>query len=192
MKLKFSAGFGSLIIDPYMTQSSQIGEILLNRYYNPVLNVALNVEDVRHNEFTNYDKLTLEVKTNGAISPSDAVSLASGLLRDMFEVFINFDEKLLSSSINSRVNMPIESNKIKVSDDMLLKPISEFEFSVRTWNCMQSMGIKYVGELVSKSERDLLKRKNFGRKSLNEVKEVLSQYGLFLASDSSDENEDAD
>lgn len=187
--LTFKSGFGSFVIDPYTEKSGEIGEIKLNVNYSPVQNVFFKVENTVHNEFADYEKLFLDVKTNGVITPKESISLAAALVRDMLSSFVDFDEYILSSATSGKTGAVLTSSPLSGqinNEDVLSRPISDFEFSVRTWNCMQSMGIKYVGELVSKSEKDLLRRKNFGRKSLNEVKEVLLKCNLSLSKDDED------
>src|ERR1700675_4519341 len=122
---------------------------------------------------TDYDKLTLEVWTNGAISPQDAIGHAAKLLKDHMTIFINFEE------ITEATEEPAERSLDRVSDQ-LNRSVEELELSVRSYNCLKNAGIQTIGELVQKSESEMLRRKHFGRKSLNEIKEILSTMGLSL------------
>jgi DNA-directed RNA polymerase subunit alpha len=122
---------------------------------------------------TDYDKLTLEVWTNGAISPQDAIGHAAKLLKDHMTIFINFEE------IPEAVDAPEERSMDRISDQ-LNRSVEELELSVRSYNCLKNAGIQTIGELVQKSESEMLRTKNFGRKSLNEIKEILAGMGLAL------------
>ena len=125
---------------------------------------------------TDYDKLTLEVWTNAGIDPVDAVAISAKILRDQLSVFLNFEDK----DAPTEVKPAATSGGAGVANEALLKPVSELELSVRSANCLQNANIKYIYELVSKTEGEMLRTKNFGRKSLNEIKEVLASRGLTL------------
>ena len=131
------------------------------------------VTNARVGQATDYDRLTLEVWTNGAIFPEDAVAIAAKILKVQLQIFINFEEGL-EPQIEEK---PAEEAK---TNENLNRRVDELELSVRSANCLQNANIKYIGELVQKSEMEMLKTKNFGRKSLNEIKEILSEMGLGL------------
>ena len=141
--------------------------------HSPVRKVNFTVEAARLGQMTDYDKLTLEVWTNGAISPQDAIGHAAKLLKDHMTIFINFEE------ITEATEEPAERSLDRVSDQ-LNRSVEELELSVRSYNCLKNAGIQTIGELVQKSESEMLRTKNFGRKSLNEIKEILQTMGLAL------------
>jgi DNA-directed RNA polymerase subunit alpha len=134
--------------------------------------VTYNVEDTRVGQITDYDKLTLYVETNGVVTPEDAVAFASRILQDQLQVFINFDEPQEQPEKKEEEELPFNKN--------LLRKVEELELSVRSANCLKNDNIVYIGDLVQKSESDMLRTPNFGRKSLNEIKEVLTGMGLYL------------
>jgi DNA-directed RNA polymerase subunit alpha len=147
------------------------GIIPLDAFFSPVRKVNYTVSHARVGQQTDYDKLELEVWTDGSVRPEDAVAFASKILKDQLSIFINFDE-----SLEPEVHEPIiEKDKI---NDNLYRTVDELELSVRSANCLQNAGIKYIGELVQKTEAEMLRTKNFGRKSLNEIKEILTEMGL--------------
>ncbi len=133
--------------------------------------VNFTVEAARLGQMTDYDKLTIEVWTNGAISPQDSIGHAAKLLKDHMTIFINFEE------ITEAAEEPAERSLDRVSDQ-LNRSVEELELSVRSYNCLKNAGIQTIGELVQKSESEMLRTKNFGRKSLNEIKEILQTMGL--------------
>lgn len=152
-----------------------IGWIYLDTLFSPVQRVNYTVTNSRVGKRTDYDRLTLEVWTNSGVTPSDAVSLAAKILKDQLTVFLNFvEEEELTGVEGQKVGRKNPSN------DALLRPVSDLELSVRSANCLQNASIKYIWELVSKTEGEMLRTKNFGRKSLNEIKELLSTMGLGL------------
>jgi DNA-directed RNA polymerase subunit alpha len=131
------------------------------------------VEDARVGQATDYERLTLEVSTNGTVTPQDAIGLASKLLRDHLAIFMNFEE----------AEVAVEEEAVAVDDRLgehLARSVEELELSVRSYNCLKNANIRTIGELVQKSEAEMLKTKNFGRKSLNEIKEILGEMGLSL------------
>jgi DNA-directed RNA polymerase subunit alpha len=135
--------------------------------------VTYTISNARVGQITDYDRLVLEVWTNGGVLPEDAVSYAAKILKEQLTVFINFDE----------VEEEIEPKKVEEEeqgDDNLYKSVDELELSVRSANCLKNAGIQYIGELVQKTEAEMLKTKNFGRKSLNEIKEILNEMKLNL------------
>jgi DNA-directed RNA polymerase subunit alpha len=176
MELKVARGKGYVsAVDNKELFDLPIGWVFVDTLFSPVYRVNYTVTNARVGKRTDYDKLTLEVWTNAGVDPVDAVAFSAKILRDQLSVFLNFEDE----------DVPVE---VKVSqtqstsptNDALLKPVSELELSVRSANCLQNANIKYIYELVSKTEGEMLRTKNFGRKSLNEIKEILSQMGLGL------------
>jgi len=150
-----------------------IGEILLDALYSPIKKVNYVVTNARVGQITDYDKLTLEVWTDGSVLPEDAVAYAAKILKEQMTPFINFDEE----------PEPVEKEEEEEGEKMnenLFRPVSELELSVRSANCLKNAEITLIGELVQKTEAEMLKTKNFGRKSLNEIKAILSEMGLGL------------
>ncbi|EPZ52331.1 DNA-directed RNA polymerase, alpha subunit [Bacteriovorax sp. BAL6_X] len=152
-----------------------IGWIYLDSLFSPVARVNYTVTNSRVGKRTDFDKLTLEVWTNAGVEPSDAVAYSAKILRDQLAVFLSFEDE---EEITRMETKPKKQQN--TANAALLKPVSELELSVRSANCLQNADIKYIYELVSKTEGEMLRTKNFGRKSLNEIKEVLSQMGLGL------------
>ena len=153
-----------------------LGVIPVDSIFSPILNVASAVSQTRVGQSTDYDKLELTVKTNGAVSPEDAIAFAARILTDQLSVFINFDDP-------AQISAPAEDDKVKDAlpfDPKLLKHVDELELSVRANNCLKNDKINWLGELVQKTEADMLKTPNFGRKSLNEIKNQLESMGLGL------------
>ncbi|MBP9673502.1 MAG: DNA-directed RNA polymerase subunit alpha [Bacteriovoracaceae bacterium] len=150
-----------------------LGWIYMDTLYSPVQRVNYTVTNSRVGKRTDYDKLTLEVWTNAGVTPEDAVSFSAKILREQLSIFLNFKDE--ESAIDN--SKPVSNTPI---NDFLLKPVSELELSVRSANCLQNANIKYIYELVSKTEGEMLRTKNFGRKSLNEIKEILTNMGLGL------------
>src|SRR5690606_23968193 len=140
--------------------------------FSPVRKVAYKVENSRVGQVTDYDKLAMQVETNGAVRPEDAVALAARILQDQLQLFINFEEPKQIREEERASELPFNKN--------LLRKVDELELSVRSANCLKNDNIVYIGDLVQKSEAEMLRTPNFGRKSLNEIKEVLSQMGLHL------------
>jgi DNA-directed RNA polymerase subunit alpha len=137
-----------------------------------VRRVAYRVEPTRVGQVTDYDKLVLSVETDGTVAPEDAVALAARILQDQLQLFINFDEPRERKVEEERDDLPFNRN--------LLRKVDELELSVRSANCLKNDNIVYLGDLVQKSEQEMLRTPNFGRKSLNEIKEVLTSMGLGL------------
>lgn len=153
-------------------EEAPVGLIPIDSVFSPVRKVSYEVEDTRVGQITDYDKLTLHVETNGVISPEDAVAYAARILQDQLQVFVNFEEPQEKSSREDAQELPFNRN--------LLRKVEELELSVRSANCLKNDNIIYIGDLVQKSESDMLRTPNFGRKSLNEIKEVLTNMGLHL------------
>ncbi|MDL1871170.1 DNA-directed RNA polymerase subunit alpha [Deltaproteobacteria bacterium PRO3] len=173
VEMKVKMGKGYVAAEFNKTEGDPVGTIAIDALFGPILKVNYNVTNARVGRSTDYDRLTLEVWTDGSVLPEDAVAYASKILKDQLSIFINFEEE-------------VEPEVIEVSEDRpsfnenLSKRVDELELSVRSANCLQNANIKYIGELVQKSESEMLKTKNFGRKSLNEIKEILSEMGLGL------------
>lgn len=130
------------------------------------------ITNARVGQRTDYDKLTLEVWTDGSVAPEDAVAFAAKIIKEQVTIFINFDETAEPAEIEEKEEPEFNEN--------LLRPVDELELSVRSFNCLQNAGIRYIGDLVQKTEAEMLKTKNFGRKSLKEIKELLSEMSLEL------------
>ncbi|MBD24065.1 MAG: DNA-directed RNA polymerase subunit alpha [Candidatus Marinimicrobia bacterium] len=153
-------------------EEDPIGMVPVDSIFSPVRRVSYKVENTRVGQQTDYDKLSMTVETNGAIKPEDAVALAARILQDQLRLFINFEEPQAASTERAEEELPFNKN--------LLRKVDELELSVRSANCLKNDNIIYIGDLVQKTEAEMLRTPNFGRKSLNEIKEVLSQMGLHL------------
>lgn len=150
-----------------------VGWLPIDALYSPIMRVNYNVTNARVGQRTDFDKLNLEVWTDGSLKPDDAVGIAAKVLKEQISIFINFEEDL-------EPDLPaLEPVQEKINEN-LLKPVDELELSVRSMNCLQNANIKFIGDLVQKSESEMLKTKNFGRKSLKEIKDVLTDMGLSL------------
>ena len=153
-------------------EDAPVGFIPVDSVFSPVRKVSYDVDTARVGQITDYDKLTLNIETNGVISPEDAVAYAARILQDQLQVFINFEEPQHAEAGEEAQELPFNRN--------LLRRVDELELSVRSANCLKNDNIVYIGDLVQKSEGDMLRTPNFGRKSLNEIKEVLTIMGLHL------------
>ncbi len=173
IEMRLKSGRGYVSADKNFDEDLAIGYIPIDSVHSPVRKVNFTVEAARLGQMTDYDKLTIEVWTNGAISPQDAIGHAAKLLKDHMTIFINFEE------VMETTEEPAERNLDRVSDQ-LNRSVEELELSVRSYNCLKNAGIQTIGELVQKSESEMLRTKNFGRKSLNEIKEILQTMGLAL------------
>ncbi len=171
IQLNVESGKGYVSADQNKN-NDQVGIIAIDALFSPVQNVAYKVENSRVGQITDYDKLVLDIETNGSITPRDALGVAAKILQDQLEVFINFDVAKIDAPVQSEQGDEPRFNK------NLLKTIDELELSVRSYNCLKNEDIIYVGDLVTKSESDMLKTANFGRKSLNELKDNLKNMGL--------------
>ena len=170
MELEVRMGKGYVPADMHEGLDDEIGSVILDASYSPVKKVAYSVEQARVGQMTNYDKLILEVWTDGSVSPEDACAYSAKILKDQLSVFINFDE--LSSETTEEEDDAIDLNP------NLFKSIDELELSVRATNCLKAANIQLVGELVQRTEQAMLKTKNFGRKSLDEIRRVLDSMSL--------------
>jgi DNA-directed RNA polymerase subunit alpha len=151
-----------------------VGTIAIDSIFQPVKRVNFDVSHARVGQRTDYDKLVLELWTTGSVDPQTAVAVASKILKDQLSVFITFEEEE-----ETVVPLPVEGiESIPWYNENLLKTVDELELSVRSANCLKNADIKYIGEMVQKTDQEMLKTKNFGRKSLNEIKEILHSMGL--------------
>ena len=153
-------------------EDAPIGLIPVDSLYSPVKKVSYRVENTREGQVLDYDKLTLTVETDGSIRPEDAVAYAARILQDQLSIFVNFEEP--------KKEVAEESIPELAFNPALLKKVDELELSVRSANCLKNDNIVYIGDLIQKTEAEMLRTPNFGRKSLNEIKEVLAQMGLHL------------
>jgi DNA-directed RNA polymerase subunit alpha len=172
MELTVSIGKGYVPASQNRQEDSQIGLIPVDAIFSPVRKVAYKVDNTRVGQVTDFDKLSMKLETNGAVTPEDAVALAARILQDQLQLFINFDEPTAMSAADREDELPFNKN--------LLRKVDELELSVRSANCLKNDNIIYIGDLVQKTEAEMLRTPNFGRKSLNEIKEVLSHMGLHL------------
>ncbi len=172
MEFTVNTGKGYVAAAANRPEDAPIGLIPIDAIYSPVRRVSYKVEPTRVGQVTDYDKLLLQVETNGTVSPEDSVALAARILQDQLALFINFDEPTAIRSEEPEDDLPFNRN--------LLRKVEELELSVRSANCLKNDNIVYIGDLVQKSEQEMLRTPNFGRKSLNEIKEVLTAMGLAL------------
>ncbi len=170
MELFVETGKGYVPASQNRDEDQPIGVIPIDSIYSPVLNVSYRVENARVGNRTDYDKLILEVTTDGSIVPDDAVALAARIMQDQLRLFVNFEDTPMDRGSSDKTDLPFSPH--------LLKKVDELELSVRSANCLKNDNIVYIGDLVQKTEGEMLKTPNFGRKSLNEIKEVLVNMGL--------------
>jgi DNA-directed RNA polymerase subunit alpha len=173
MEMRLKRGRGYVSADKNFDEDLGLGFIPIDSVHSPVRKVNYTVEAARLGQITDYDKLTLEVWTNGSVLPADAIGLSAKLLKDHMSIFVNFEEEL---------EAPVggEERKPEIKNENLNRSVEELELSVRSYNCLKNANIQSIGELVQKTEAEMLKTKNFGRKSLNEIKEILASMGLGL------------
>lgn len=173
MELTVNVGRGYVPAERNKTPTMPIGTIPIDALFSPIRKVNYTVQNARVGQVTDYDKLTLEVWTNGSVTPPDAVAFAAKILKEQLSIWVNFEESE-ETSYQAVVgdDEPLNEN--------LFRSVEELELSVRSANCLQNANITLIGELVQRSEQDMLKTKNFGRKSLKEIKEILSNMGLSL------------
>jgi len=179
LELTVQNGKGYVAAELQKKEDKQIGLILVDSIFSPVKKVSYNIENSRVGQVTDYDKLTLNVETNGSMEPDDAIAMSARILQEQLQYFINFEEPEIDDKSKE------EESEIKFNRNLLRK-VDELELSVRSANCLRNDNIVYIGDLVQKSENDMLRTPNFGRKSLNEIREVLMQMGLNLGMDISD------
>ena len=174
MEMRLKRGRGYVSADKNFDGDLGIGFIPVDSVHSPVRKVNYIVEAARLGQITDYDKLSIEVWTNGSVLPADAVGLAAKLLKDHMTIFINFEEEMEAESVQ-------DEGRMQLRNENLNRSVEELELSVRSYNCLKNANIQTIGELVQKTEPEMLKTKNFGRKSLNEIKEILAQMGLSWA-----------
>lgn len=172
MELTVSMGKGYRPAAQNRHEDAPIGVIPVDSIFSPVRKVSYKVEDTRVGQITDYDKLILDLETNGTVKPEDAVAFAARILQDQLQVFVNFQEPEAVTKDEVKDELPFSRH--------LLRKVEELELSVRSANCLKNDNIVYIGDLVQKTEADMLRTPNFGRKSLNEIKEVLAGMGLHL------------
>src|SRR5512146_1543275 len=172
IEMRIKSGRGYVGADRNNDEDLPIGYIPIDSVHSPVRKVNYSVESARLGQMTDYDKLTIEVWTNGSVIPADALGLAAKLLKDHMNIFINFEEEVET--------VATEERKPEIRNENLNRSVEELELSVRSYNCLKNANIQTIGELVQKTEAEMLKTKNFGRKSLNEIKEILASMGLSL------------
>jgi DNA-directed RNA polymerase subunit alpha len=172
MEVTVDLGKGYVLADKNKTDEMPIGTIPIDSVFSPIRRVNYTVTPARVGRETDFDRLNLEIWTDGAIQPTDAVAFAAKILKEQLTIFINFEEQAEAPALHVDVPEPLNPN--------LFKSVDELELSVRSANCLQNANIRFIGELVQKTEAEMLKTKNFGRKSLNEIKETLSSLGLSL------------
>lgn len=173
MEMVAKSGKGYVPAEANKEENQPVGFIPLDASFSPIRKVNYVVTQARVGQRTDYDKLTLEVWTDGSVKPEDAVAYAAKILKDQLTLFINFPEE--AEGVEER---PAEEQPLL--NENLYRPVTELELSVRAANCLRNANIRYIGELVQKTEQEMLKTKNFGRKSLNEIKEILQEMGLSL------------
>jgi DNA-directed RNA polymerase subunit alpha len=173
MEMRLKKGRGYISADKNFDEDLGLGFIPIDSVHSPVRKVNYSVEAARLGQITDYDKLSIEIWTNGSVNPQDALGLAAKLLKDHMNIFINFEEEV-------EATLSSEERKPEIRNENLNRSVEELELSVRSYNCLKNANIQTIGELVQKSEAEMLKTKNFGRKSLNEIKEILSSMGLGL------------
>lgn len=173
MEMVVKMGKGYLSTETDKSGDQSIGEIPIDAIFSPIQKVNYVVSNARVGQITDYDKLTLEVWTDGSVTPDDAVAYAAKILKEQMQPFISFEEEPEPLETEPR------DDEEKLNSN-LFRPVSELELSVRSANCLKNANITYIGELVQKTEAEMLKTKNFGRKSLNEIKGILEEMGLSL------------
>jgi DNA-directed RNA polymerase subunit alpha len=175
MEFTVDMGKGYVPAERNRAEDAPIGLIPVDSLYSPVKKVSYRIENTREGQILDYDKLIMTVETNGSISPEDAVAYAARILQDQLQVFVNFEEPRKEETTTAAPQLPF--------NPALLKKVDELELSVRSANCLKNDNIVYIGDLIQKSEAEMLRTPNFGRKSLNEIKEVLASMGLHLGMD---------
>lgn len=173
MELTIKTGRGYVVADRNREEDQSIGSIPIDAIFSPVRKVNYNVTNARVGQQTDFDKLTMEIWTDGSVQPDDALAFAAKILKGQLAIFINFEE-------TAEEELPPEEEEAEKPNENLFRAVDELELSVRSANCLQNANIKYIGELAQRSETEMLKTKNFGRKSLNEIKDILAGMGLSL------------
>jgi len=173
IELVVKRGRGYIPAERNREEGQPIGTIPIDALFSPIRKVNYTVTHSRVGQITDYDRLTMEIWTNGNVAPADALGYAAKILKEQLSVFINFDEEEI-------IPKTPEAPELAKLNENLFKGVDELELSVRSANCLKNADIRYIGDLVQKTETEMLKTKNFGRKSLNEIKEILSEMGLSL------------
>ena len=174
IEMRLKRGRGYVSAERNFDEDLAVGYIPIDSVHSPVKKVNYNVDSARLGQDTDYDKLTVEIWTNGSVRPENAVGLAAKLIKDHMQIFINFEEEPELAEADAE-----EASRMHFNEN-LDRSVDELELSVRSYNCLKNADIRTIRELVQKSEPEMLKTKNFGRKSLNEIKEILSSMGLHL------------
>jgi DNA-directed RNA polymerase subunit alpha len=172
IELVVRLGRGYVPADRNRREGDPVGTVPIDAIFSPVTKVNFTVTNARVGQRTDYDRLVLEITTDGSVRPEDAVAYAARILQEQLTIFVNFEEEQLAGDGDTGGELPLNDNLFRSVDDL--------ELSVRSANCLQNADIRYVGELVQRTEQEMLKTKNFGRKSLNEIKEILHEMGLGL------------
>jgi len=178
MELTVDNGKGYVAASQNRPEDAQIGLVPVDSLFSPVRKVTYKVENARVGQVTDHDKLSLTLETDGSVTPEDALALAARILQDQLQLFINFEEPADTVHEEGASDLPFNKN--------LLRKVDELELSVRSANCLKNDNIIYIGDLVQKTEAEMLRTPNFGRKSLNEIKEVLTNMGLGLGMENPD------
>ncbi|NDE14074.1 DNA-directed RNA polymerase subunit alpha [bacterium] len=176
MEMVVRHGRGYVAAEDNRSEELPADFIAIDSIFAPVRRVAYNVSNARVGQMTDYDKLSLEIWTNGAVRPDDALAYAAKIIKEQLTIFVNFDEAEEEEQRRSEEAKPMSPSL----NDNLFKTVDSLELSVRAANCLENANIKFIGELVTKTEAEMLKTKNFGRKSLNEIKDILAEMGLSL------------
>ncbi len=172
MELNIDSGKGYRPAAMNRHEDDPVGMVPVDSVFSPVRKVSYRVEDTRVGQITNYDKLILDIETDGTVTPEDAVAFSARILQDQLQIFVNFQEPEADEAEAEKDELPFSRH--------MLRKVDELELSVRSANCLKNDNIVYIGDLVQKSESDMLRTPNFGRKSLNEIKEVLTEMDLYL------------
>lgn len=175
MELTVDTGKGYVAADQNRPEDAPIGLIPIDALYSPVLKVSYDVQPTREGQVLDYDQLTMKIETDGSVSAEDAVAFAARILQDQLATFVNFNEPEAAQGQDEEDDLEF--------NPLLLKKVDELELSVRSANCLKNDNIVYIGDLIQKTEAEMLRTPNFGRKSLNEIKEVLTIMGLHLGMD---------
>ena len=175
MEMKVKVGKGYSLAEANKDEDAPAGTIPIDAVFSPIRRVNFTVGNARIGQRTDYDKLTMEIWTDGSVAPEDAIAYAAKILKEQMTAFINFDEQL-----EPKPDKKVKEKEAPQFNDNLYRSVEELELSVRSANCLKNADINKIYQLVSKTEQEMLKTKNFGRKSLNEIKEVLTEMGLSL------------
>jgi len=173
MDMVVALGKGYVPADRNRDEKAPVGTIPIDALFAPIKKVNFSVANARVGQITDYDKLTLEVQTDGSVSPDDSVAYAAKILKEQLQIFINFDEE-------TEPQHEAQSEETRKINENLYRSVDELELSVRSANCLKNANIRLIGDLVQRSEAEMLKTQNFGRKSLNEIKDILADMGLTL------------